>query len=95
MPEHKLSRRADQDLVSIFVYTVQAFGTAQALAYKADLEAAFALLAANPAMGRKTDDVREGLRRHQHGRHIIFYIGDAPVDIVRILPDRSDWREAF
>jgi toxin ParE1/3/4 len=30
-------------------------------------------LADNPALGRTCDDVRSGLRRLEHGKHVVFY----------------------
>lgn len=31
------------------------------------------MLADNPALGRMSNDIRTGLRRMEHGRHVIFY----------------------
>jgi toxin ParE1/3/4 len=33
----------------------------------------FTLLANNPLPGRAADAVHPGLRRHEHGSHVVFY----------------------
>jgi toxin ParE1/3/4 len=37
------------------------------------LENCFSLIAANPRMGRLSPTVRPGVRRHEHGSHVILY----------------------
>jgi len=40
-------------------------------------------------LGRLCDDVRPGLRRHEHGRHVVFYRqGRGGILISRILHQR-------
>jgi toxin ParE1/3/4 len=52
------------------------------------------MLADNPALGRVSDDVRPGLRRMEHGRHVVFYRESAGGILVsrilhqRMLPER-------
>jgi toxin ParE1/3/4 len=52
------------------------------------------MLAGNPASGRLCDDVRPGLRRLEHGKHVVFYRRE-PREIIitrilhqRMLPER-------
>jgi toxin ParE1/3/4 len=45
---HRLSRRAEQDLIEIYVVGVGLFGVAQAERYQDTLEAAFGAIAAFP-----------------------------------------------
>jgi len=69
----RFSRRAEADLLSIGDYTLEKWGKAQAARYIGELEDCCQTLADNPALGRACDDVRPGLRRHEHGKHVLFY----------------------
>jgi toxin ParE1/3/4 len=47
------------------------------------------MLADNPEAGRVCGDIRRGLRRMEHGRHVIFYRPDAEgILISRVLHQR-------
>jgi toxin ParE1/3/4 len=72
-PEVRLTKRARDDLFDIFLFGYQQFGERQAERYAAGLEHAFSLLAANPRMGREAKSVGPGIRRHEHGSHVVFY----------------------
>lgn len=86
MPEYKLTRKADADLVEIYTYTYLEFGEARADAYFESLHECLARLADNPLQGLDISSLRQGLRRFVHRRHSIYY---APVTsgihVVRIL----------
>ena len=69
----RFSRRAEKDLLEIASYTLRTWGKAQATLYLNDLENCCEMLADNPALGRRCDRIRPGLRRLEHGRHVIFY----------------------
>jgi toxin ParE1/3/4 len=90
----RFSRRAEADLLSIGAYTLRTWGADQTIRYVADLQACCQLLADNPEAGRVCDDVRPGLRRMEHGRHVIFYRPDAKGILIsrvlhqRMLPDK-------
>ncbi len=85
----RFSRRAEADLLSIGDYTLHTWGKAQTARYLSELEACCRTLAGNPALGRVCDNVRPGLRRHEHGRHIIFYREEhGGVLVSRILHQR-------
>jgi toxin ParE1/3/4 len=86
---YRLSRRAKADLISIYHWSEEAFGRAQADSYAAQFRDAFALLAAFPALGRSADHVKRGLRRIDVQRHAIFY-REAPggVLILAVLHQR-------
>lgn len=76
MSSYRLTRRADQDLIDIYLYTLEQFGMAQAERYAEGVRSCFALLADNPRLGRPADLIRPGLRRHEHGSHVILYRED-------------------
>ncbi|HMD15345.1 MAG TPA: type II toxin-antitoxin system RelE/ParE family toxin [Terriglobales bacterium] len=89
MRKFRFSRRAETDLLSIADYTLRKWGKAQAARYLGELEACCQTLAGNPALGRVCDDVRPGFRRHEHGRHVLFYREERDgILISRILPQR-------
>jgi toxin ParE1/3/4 len=90
----RFSRRAEADLLEIGRYTLRTWGKAQTARYLGSLESCCQTLADNPALGRPCDDVRPGLRRMEHGKHVVFYRqGRGGILISRILhqhmlPDR-------
>ena len=67
------SRRAEADLFEIGAYTLQTWGADQTVRYLDQLENCCQRLADNPALGRRCDEIRPGLRRMEQGRHVIFY----------------------
>lgn len=91
MPEFALRPRARRDLDGIWDYTVQPWGRVQAKTYLRALNRAFKTLAKNPELGRRYDDVYEGLRVYPSGKHLIFYFAtEKGIDIVRVLHERMD-----
>jgi toxin ParE1/3/4 len=95
----RLSRRAEADLLGIGTYTLRAWGEDQAGRYIDDLEAFCETLAANPAQGRRWDEVRRGLRRMETGQHVVFYREETGGILVsrvlhqRMLPEQYDLEE--
>jgi len=76
-------------LLTIGEYTLRKWGKAQAIRYIDELEVCCQTLADNPASGRLCDDVRPGLHRHEHGRHVVFYRQErGGILISRILHQR-------
>jgi toxin ParE1/3/4 len=85
----RFSRRAEADLLGIGAYTLQAWGEDRAGRYIDDLEAFCQTLAANPAQGRRCDEVRRGLRRMETGLHVVFCRKEAGgIMVSRILHER-------
>jgi toxin ParE1/3/4 len=91
----RFSRRAEADLSSIGAYTVERWGTKQAAQYLDELEACCRMLANNPGLGRPCGNVRPGLRRMDHGKHVVFYRPQKSGGILvsrilhqRMLPER-------
>jgi toxin ParE1/3/4 len=93
MAKFHFSRRAEADLLSIADYTLRKWGKAQAARYLGELETCCQMLADNPDSGRLCDDIRPGLRRHEHGKHVLFYRQERSGILVsrilhqRMLPD--------
>ena len=91
MTRYRLSPAAECDLQEIFDYTAQQWGLQQALRYLEKLEAACDVLAASPAAGIDSQEVRAGYRRHGVGRHVIYFQRtDYGVAVIRILHGRMD-----
>ena len=94
MGTFRFSRRAEADLLAIGDFTIGKWGKTQAARYIGELETCCQKLADNPTLGRLCDDVRPGLRRHEHGRHILFYRQEPGGILVsrilhqHMLPDR-------
>lgn len=95
MARVRLSRRAEDDLYNIGLYTLGTWGEAQTERYILQLEHCCRLLADNPALGRPCNNVRPGLRRMEQGKHVVFYREDAGGILVsrtlhqRMLPERQ------
>ena len=92
----RFSRRAEADLLAIGAYTLRTWGEEQAVRYLDGLDACCQGLADNPALGRACDRIRSGLRRMEHGRHVVFYRQVAGGILVsrishqRMLPERQN-----
>ena len=94
MAAFRFSRRAEADLLSFGDYTLRKWGKAQASRYIGELEVCCQTLADNPVLGRLCDGVRPGLRRHEHGKQVVFYRQERGGILVsrilhqRMLPDK-------
>lgn len=87
---YRLSTQAENEILDIFLYGIEQFGLSQARLYKDGLESCFQLIGNNPRMGRPAASVGEGIRRHEHGSHVIFYeIDGSGVLILTIVHARS------
>ena len=65
MAEYELSKKADEDLNDIYLFSHRRFGEAMADAYLLALERRFSILAAQPGLGRRIDLVRAGYFRYE------------------------------
>ena len=90
---YKLTRRAEQDLIDIYIEGFRQFGEAQAEAYAQKLLETFELLAKFPRLARERVELAPPVRIHPCGPHVIVYLemelGD--VLIVRIRHGREAW----
>lgn len=90
MADYRISRRAEHDLIEIYVYGLEQFGRAQAARYQADMERCFLLLAEQPRMGRSAEAIAPGVRRHEHGQHVVLYEeDDRGILILAVIHQRS------
>lgn len=90
---YRLTRKAEDDLIEIYVDGAAQFGRAQAEAYLAALESVFEIIAANPLLAAEREEISPPVRVHPHGSHIVIYLVDDAGDIliVRVRHAREDW----
>ncbi len=96
----RLAQKADQDMAEIIAWTVEHFGSRQAVMYAETLTMALEALFDGPDIigARRRDDIQPGVsllhvaRQGRRGRHfIVFRPGKGRViDILRILHDSMD-----
>lgn len=94
MRRYVLSRKAEEDIIAIFMYGVAEFGIQQAERYHDLLENAFQFLAENPEAARERLEITPPVRVHPIESHIVIYKLDADenVLIIRVRHGREDWR---
>lgn len=73
MPKYFVSDAAGSDVRGIIRYTTLKWSAEQAARYSAGLQKCFRMLAQTPGMGRACDPISVGLRRFEHGKHVVFY----------------------
>ena len=92
----RLSRRAEQDLVAIYLFGYEKFGVAQAERYQEGLFEAIRFVAANPLVMRERCEFRRPIRLFPYSSHIIAYaIVGGDVLIVRVLHGHQDTSGLF
>jgi toxin ParE1/3/4 len=89
---YRLSSRAKDDLIDIYVEGVRSFGRQQAERYHLALEEAFDFLAAFPRAAPERSEIRSGVRVHPYRAHVIIYVVDgSEVRVLRIRHAQEDW----
>jgi len=90
---YKLTGKAEDDVVSIYLEGLKTFGEAQAERYHLELEGVFEAIGHSPYLARERRELSPPMRVHPHGSHIIIYLVDAAknVLIVRVRHAREDW----
>ena len=93
MAKFHLTNKAVEDLADIWNYTVETWSERQADDYYEMLVASCAQIAEYPQLlGKRYDDILEGLRGYKVKKHILFYriLSDNDVEIIRILHEQMD-----
>ena len=90
---HRLSRKAEEDVIEIFVHGVEQFGLAQAETYHDLLASTFSFLADNPRAGRLREELDPPVRIHPVQAHLVVYRleEDGDVFIIRVRHGHEDW----
>lgn len=73
MTQIELTREAERDLIDIYLFGIEHFGTSQAERYATSLHSRIAFIADNPSAGADYSTVQKGLRRHEHISHAMYY----------------------
>jgi toxin ParE1/3/4 len=90
MPDYRLAKSAEKDLIEIAEYGDRHFGIEQSDRYRDQLKKRFSLLAHQPMLYPAVEHIRTGYRRSVCGVHSIYYrIEDNTVEIMRILKHQS------
>lgn len=91
MTVYRLKPRAARDISEIWDYTLKQWGLRQTEIYLAQIRTCFELVAGEPDIGRKCDDIRLGYRKILVGSHVIFYrLQGSNVEIIRVLHQKMD-----
>lgn len=89
MASYQLTITARQDLTEIINHTQTYWGHSQARIYITNIKSSCQLLADNPGIGRKCDDIAAGILSHPVKSHMIYYLyKDGNITILRILHKR-------
>lgn len=77
---------AEQDLESIWLYSLEQWGVQQADTYIHSLTDRFLWLSEQPLLGKQRNDIKEAYYCFPEGEHVIFYKirNDKQVDIIGI-----------
>ena len=86
-----ITPRADRDIESILLHSLDAWGGRQKDSYRAALERAFQELVDFPAIGRPRDELGPGYPSRRVEQHIIYYrVEDHVIRVARILHVRRE-----
>jgi toxin ParE1/3/4 len=92
----RIQTLAEEDIVDIWRYSFENWGEEQADRYHDRLAEAFRLIAENPGIGVRCDEVREGYRKYIIERHLVMYQVDGQtIHIIRVLGTDMDYRAQF
>ena len=82
---------ARKDLFDLWNFGIERFGEARADQFILDLYDALDLLAANPEMAQRSDDLRQGTGRLLIGPYVAFYqIVSDTIEVIRVLHSSRD-----
>ncbi len=94
MSGYRLSKIADDDLLSIFRYTLETWGEEQLQIYLGLLETARDVISANPFCpgSRSREDLAIGCRIFRAGKHdLVYRVKEDHIEIARILHESMDF----
>ncbi|NQE63176.1 type II toxin-antitoxin system RelE/ParE family toxin [Caulobacter sp. RHG1] len=89
---YRLSRKAEDDVIQIYVDGVARFGVDQAERYHDGLARALDLLSAFPLAAPQRTELRGAPRIHPYKSHIIIYrLDGAGIFVLRVRHALEDW----
>jgi toxin ParE1/3/4 len=96
MPNYKLTEAAKKDLREISTYMTKTWGKKQEKAYREIIRAALGVIAKNPEIGLKREELTEGLRSFPVGHYIAYYVERrGNIEVARILHPAMDTEKAM
>ena len=91
MAKYFLTKKAVDDLSSIWIYTFETWSEKQADIYYQLLVESFEEISNKPSIGKNYFEVYKSLQGLRVGRHIVFYRQvDKRIEIIRILHQQMD-----
>ncbi len=82
---------AENNLIDIWLYSFAEWGESLADEYLDQLDKGMCSLLANPEIGMDCNYVREGYRRFQINKHLVFYrVKNTEIEIIRVLHESMD-----
>jgi len=90
---YKLSRKAEEDLEDIWLYTLETWSKEQADRYLSLIFDEIEFLTSNPKTGQDFDHIRKNYRYSKVKSHLIFYKhkkSEDVIEVIRILHERMD-----
>ena len=89
---YRLSRKAEADILDIYLTGAGVFGQDQAERYHAGLEQAFTFLSDFPRAAPERTELRGTSRVHPYKSHIIIYrLDGVDIFIQRVRHGQEDW----
>ena len=88
-----LSRKAEEDVISIYLHGLEKFGEMQAEDYHLKLQLCFEFLARNPLSTPERFELSPPVRIHPVGVHIVIYqiIDSQNIFVLRVRHERENW----
>lgn len=91
MPGYRVSRKAQNDIREIGLYTQQQWGKEQRRAYLSGMQTGFERLADNPLLAAERTEFDPAVRIHPYEKHLIVYLIQSDgILIVRVLHQSMD-----
>ena len=98
MDKYHLTKKAVQDLDTIWAYTLNTWSEQKADEYYSSLVETFAAIAKRPChLDKEYVEIHPGLYRRSCHKHLVFYrlVENGNVEIVRILHEKMDIASKF
>ena len=89
----KLSKKSEEDLEGIWLYTLEFWSKEQADRYLSLIFDEIEFITANPKTGQDFDHIRKNYRYSKVKSHLIFYKhkkSEDVIEVIRILHERMD-----
>lgn len=90
MTQYRLTHKAENDIESIYEYSILNFGLEVARVYVAGMHECFGVLAENQSWGSDYSAVKSGVLRYEYRSHSVYYQKEKQgILIIRVLGRRQ------